>query len=93
MIIRCYFKIYVVGGSDGTRDLSSCECFDSATGKWSNVAALPVARSNNSVVCVDGQVYCIGGWNGQVAVKTSDRYDPTENVWHSIAPLLVGKLF
>lgn len=43
-------------------------------------------------VCeLNGKIYCIGGWNGQVGIKQSDVYDPNTNKWTSIAPLQTGK--
>ena len=44
-------------------------------------------------VCeLNGKIYCIGGWNGQVGIKQSDVYDPNTNNWTSIAPLQTGKV-
>lgn len=43
-------------------------------------------------VCeLNGKIYCIGGWNGQVGIKQCDVYDPDTNQWTSIAPLQTGK--
>lgn len=44
-------------------------------------------------VCeLNGKIYCIGGWNGQVGIKQSDVYDPNTNKWTSIAPLQTGMI-
>lgn len=44
-------------------------------------------------VCeLNGKIYCIGGWNGQVGIKQCDVYDPDTNEWTSIAPLQTGKI-
>jgi len=42
-----FVQIFAVGGSDGHNDLSSVEVFDPVALKWSKIAELPLARSNN----------------------------------------------
>jgi hypothetical protein len=39
-------KLYVVGGSDGWRDLDSVHCLDFETGRWKAIAPLEAARSS-----------------------------------------------
>lgn len=47
--------VYVIGGSDGTKELASAEVFDGAA--WRPLPALGVARSN------------AGGWSDQLLVS------------------------
>jgi len=42
--------------------LASCAAYDPATGKWTELPALPAARSSFDAVIVDGRIYLFGGW-------------------------------
>lgn len=39
-------RVYAVGGCNGTTELATVECYDSAEMKWKRVTSLPLARSN-----------------------------------------------
>ena len=39
-------KIYAVGGSDGTQELNTVECYDPNTDTWSDVTPMKYRRSN-----------------------------------------------
>lgn len=38
--------VYAVGGSNGSTELSMVECYNPELDKWSQVAPLPIAKSN-----------------------------------------------
>lgn len=40
---------------------------------------------------MNGSIYCIGGWNGQVGIRQCDVFDPAKNMWKSLQPLTTGK--
>lgn len=42
------------------------------------------------VCSLDGKIYCIGGWNGQVGIRQCDVFNPNTQAWTSIAPLQTG---
>lgn len=87
-------KVYAIGGSNGTTELDSVEMLDMATaGQWVKMPKLPLARSNMGVCTLDGLIYCIGGWNGQVGIKQCDVFNPEKGTWSSIAPLHTGNNF
>jgi len=44
-------KVYAVGGSNGTNELSTVEMYDPQVKKWIRVANLPLARSNAGELC------------------------------------------
>ena len=46
--------IYAVAGSNGHAEQPTCEMYDSATGKWSFIASLPVPVSNIGELQVPG---------------------------------------
>lgn len=85
-------QIYAIGGSNGTTELASVEMLDRETNlKWVKVPAMPVARSNMGATELNGLIYCVGGWNGQVGLKQCDIFDPVTQKWSTIASLNTGK--
>lgn len=38
--------VFAVGGSNGTTELSTVECYNREADKWSPIAPLPIAKSN-----------------------------------------------
>lgn len=51
--------IYVVGGFDGTRQLSSVERFDTDRQTWETVTPMKTSRSALSVNVIDGKLYAM----------------------------------
>ena len=63
-LINFYFiifeqYIYVVGGFDGTRQLSSVERFDTDNKIWETITPMKTSRSALSVNVIDGKVYAM----------------------------------
>lgn len=59
--------------------------------KWKKCCKLPLARSNAGVCEFDGNLYCIGGWNGQSGIRQCEIYNPVTDKWTAIAPLKTGR--
>jgi N-acetylneuraminic acid mutarotase len=59
---------------------------------WTQVASLPVARSEHMGAVVGGKLYVFGGYVDLTFKPTrrSDVYDPATNTWTRIADLPVG---
>jgi N-acetylneuraminic acid mutarotase len=64
-------KLYRVGGFTALNDegqendlqsQASVACFDPATGKWTDLPALPEARSSHDAAVLGDTLYVIGGW-------------------------------
>jgi thiol-disulfide isomerase/thioredoxin len=74
-------RFYVIGGSleDGTRT-GAVQIYDFAQGEWSRGAEMPVAREG-VVMEHDGQIYAPGGYNGLVAIRNFQVYDPAADRW------------
>lgn len=53
--------MYVVGGYDGQNRLSSVECYDSFSNRWTEVAPLKEAVSSPAVTSCVGKLFVIGG--------------------------------
>ena len=84
-------RIYAIGGSSSSigrgTDLSSVERYDSSSGSWSYVAALPFAINGaRAVTDSTGKIYVAGGWDVNYNPLTSiEVYDPSSGSWSQLA--------
>lgn len=53
--------MYAVGGYDGQSRLSSVECYDSFSNRWTEVAPMKEAVSSPAVASCAGKLFVIGG--------------------------------
>lgn len=83
--------IYVVGGFDGTRQLSSVERYDTENNVWTMVAPIKVARSALSLTVLDEKLYAMGGFDGHNFVAIVEVYDSKLNRWEDGTPLTSGR--
>lgn len=83
--------IYVVGGFDGTRQLSSVERYDTENNVWTIVAPIKVARSALSLTVLDEKLYAMGGFDGHNFVAIVEVYDSKLNKWEDGTPLTSGR--
>ncbi|HSZ39289.1 MAG TPA: carboxypeptidase regulatory-like domain-containing protein [Trebonia sp.] len=54
---------------------------------WTDVADYPEAIMDDAVADHDGEIYVIGGSDGDSPVPDANVYDPSADTWSSIAPL------
>lgn len=83
--------IYVVGGFDGTRQLSSVERYDTENNIWTMMAPIKVARSALSLTVLDEKLYAMGGFDGHNFVSIVEVYDSKLNKWEEGTPLTSGR--
>lgn len=79
-------EICAIGGSqwNGVRWVVSptVEVYDPVTDTWTKKADMPTARVIlNSTCVVNGRIYAIGGWDGDVVLPTVEAYDPATDRW------------
>ncbi|NXN95531.1 KLH35 protein, partial [Rhinopomastus cyanomelas] len=80
-------KVYAVGGFDGFCRLSSVECYDPFSNRWSAVAPLPQAASSAAVASCLNKLYVLGGAVADTAnTDTVQCYDPEEDQWSLLSP-------
>ena len=60
---------------------------DPATGQWSTLPAMSVARYWATAVALNGRLYVVGGCDGNATVTTVEEYDPTLRRWRTLAGL------
>jgi len=76
-------KIYVIGGVDAGRILSTVYEYNPAADKWTRKANMPTARWVLSTSAVDGKIYAIGGTASdfETGLSVVERYDPDTDTW------------
>nr|CAB3259825.1 kelch-like protein 20 [Phallusia mammillata] len=85
----CSFEdhIYVTGGYNNYKRLSSCERFSSNNNTWSRIKDMIHARDEHGTVVCDRFLYCIGGSGDNKTLSSCERFDVRSDVWNEIAPL------
>src|SRR5215472_5658046 len=77
------YRIYAIGGNDGTGPVATVEAYDTIAGSWSSIASLPTAREELAATAGPERLYAIGGDNGSAAVNTFEIYNPAADAWAS----------
>mmetsp|Transcript_25430 Transcript_25430/g.38081 ORF Transcript_25430/g.38081 Transcript_25430/m.38081 type:complete len:174 (-) Transcript_25430:46-567(-) len=78
-------QLYVVGGYEGNRRLSSAEVYNPATKCWSLITNMNHKRSNCAAVSLCGKVIVVGGYDGEGKfLAACEAYNPTTRQWSSI---------
>jgi len=81
-------KLYAFGGVSAEEDpISSIECFDPETNKWSLLRAeLPDAPGRGLGGCcvVEDNIYITGGFLGHAVTNTGWKFDPVHESWSQI---------
>jgi hypothetical protein len=59
---------------------------------WTRRKDMNLARSDMSVIAVDGKIYAMGGWTGAAVSNVVEAYDPTTDTWTGRSPMTVGRV-
>jgi len=80
---RASFYLFVFGGHDQIRCLSSCEVYDAKEDKWTLISSMHESRRgcgaayNPQTKCI----YIVGGTNGSQSLKSVEIYDTVTKKW------------
>jgi N-acetylneuraminic acid mutarotase len=79
-------KIFVVGGFDGRRGLTSVEVYipeieDSDADPWGEAVPLPASRYGMGVVGLGNMIHIVGGEVGAGGSQSSLVYSPQDGIW------------
>ena len=80
-------RVYVAGGDDGKKYLTTMEYYDADADNWVEVASMKIARNLHKLVELDSILYAIGGWNGVTFFNSVECYDARIDSWKDGAPL------
>ncbi|XP_066291606.1 kelch repeat and BTB domain-containing protein 12-like isoform X4 [Branchiostoma lanceolatum] len=70
--------IYVLGGYARRVVTTSMIRYQPETDTWTELAPMSIARMKAGVAALDGKIYAVGAWQGQV---TMEMYDPEKEKW------------
>ncbi|NXK20684.1 KLH18 protein, partial [Arenaria interpres] len=77
--------IYAVGGLNSAGDsLNVVEVFDPIANRWEKCQPMTTARSRVGVAVVNGLLYAIGGYDGQLRLSTVEVYNPELDSWSKV---------
>lgn len=57
------------------------EVFDPLANRWEKCHPMTTARSRVGVAVVNGLLYAIGGYDGQLRLSTVEVYNPETDTW------------
>ena len=82
-------SILTCGGSDGAKQLSSCELLNPVTKEWEATGSMNSPRANHTATLLpNGNVFATGGIiPGGTAVNTSEIYYPATRRWVAAASM------
>ncbi len=81
------YRIYAIGGSNGTAPLTTTEAYDTLAKTWSAVAPMITARLNLAATTGPGLLYAVGGSDGTGPLAAFEIYDPAADAWSAAAAL------
>ncbi len=70
--------LYVIGGAPNG---VLCFRYDPAEDQWTEIASLASPRDHLAVTAFGGQVYALGGRDGQGELASVEVYDPVTGAW------------
>ena len=79
--------LYVVGGADPIgRRSAAVQRYDFDSGTWSRGADMPTAREG-AIFAYHGRLYAPGGYDGTLAMRDFQVYDPEADDWSNLPQL------
>uniref|UniRef100_A0A8D0GZL9 Kelch like family member 18 n=1 Tax=Sphenodon punctatus TaxID=8508 RepID=A0A8D0GZL9_SPHPU len=85
--------IYAVGGLNSAAhfyagdSLNVVEVFDPIANHWEKCQPMTTARSRVGVAVVNGLLYAIGGYDGQLRLSTVEVYNPEADSWSKVGTM------
>ena len=70
-------KIYVIGGTSISDELTTNEEYDPGANSWTTKTSMPMARCIIRAGVVNNKIYIVGGVNDGVSFDTNEEYDPS----------------
>ncbi|KAG5841824.1 hypothetical protein ANANG_G00171060, partial [Anguilla anguilla] len=92
-------RIFVSGGHDGLQIFNTVEYYNQHTASWHPVVGMMNKRCRHgaaalgsqlrvSLVANCGRLYAVGGYDGQSNLGSVEAYDPENNRWTFMAPMV-----
>nr|XP_054934323.1 kelch-like protein 10 [Dermacentor andersoni] len=86
-------KIYVSGGFNGQKVLTSVEEYTPSRNMWCLVRQLPSPRCSHQMAVLGGRIYVIGGYDGRRRLSSvlASREGEGPLWWRSVTPMRIGR--
>jgi hypothetical protein len=94
-------QIVVVGGKDDSGStLKSAECYDRSVERWQLLPEMSVARSECAAVCLQGNVFVLGGYDGDSSaygyvggstLRTAECYERSSSEWRPLPDMSIAR--
>jgi len=82
-------RLYAFGGNGSSGSVSTTYAYDPQSDIWTEKQSMPEgARAYATAALLNGRIYVTGGWPALTRVEC---YDPVEDSWSSVAPMLIGR--
>ncbi len=84
--------LYVIGGFTKSmfsvwKPVSTVYWYNPFSKKWKAMAPMPTARGALGVTTYAGELYAIGGYDGETNPNVVEVFDPKSNSWRTVASL------
>ena len=85
-------RVYVIGGFKQSlmsvwKPVATVYVYDPVHDAWTEASPMPTARGALAVAELGGNLYAIGGYDGDGNTPAVEAYDPIHNSWTARAPL------
>ncbi|CAO2586413.1 Kelch-like protein 28 [Lemmus lemmus] len=84
---RCAPKVLCAVGGKFRKHENSVECWDPDTNTWTSLERMNESRSTLGVVVLAGELYALGGYDGQSYLQSVEKYIPKLRRWQPVAPM------
>ncbi len=67
--------------------------YDTSSGQWRGLPDMSVARGGCAAVCIEGNVYVVGGSDGTTVHASVECYDPIANEWRTLPSMSAARCY
>jgi hypothetical protein len=81
------------GGEDEYGPLKTAEIYDTSAGQWRALPDMSVERCACAAVCIEGNVYVVGGHDGHSSesMKSAEMYDRSAGQWRALPDMSMAR--
>ncbi|XP_071999393.1 kelch-like protein 6 isoform X5 [Engystomops pustulosus] len=80
-------EVYISGGKETQHDVWK---YNSSINKWIQIENLNVGRWRHKMAALCGKVYALGGFDGSQRIYSVEAYEPFQDCWTEVAPLIIS---
>jgi len=81
-------NIYITGGKSATGNfLNTCYKFSLDLDHWERTRKMNSSRTKHGMAYLNGQIFVVGGYDGNSILNSIERHDPRSGSWDVLAPM------